>query len=104
MVQTEALSSDALPFILTEPEFMRRMKDMQKTGGGGFMGSGNFPDMYNLVINTNHPLSTEILESKTDKKKEKLIKQAVDLARLSKGVLKGAELSAFIKRSVDLIK
>lgn len=104
VVQTEALSSDALPFILTEPEFMRRMKDMQKTGGGGFMGSGNFPDMYNLVINTNHPLSTEILESKTDKKKEKLIKQAVDLARLSKGVLKGAELSAFIKRSVDLIK
>ena len=104
VVQTEALSSDALPFMLTEPEFMRRMKDMQKTGGGGFMGSGNFPDMYNLVINTNHPLSTEILESKTDKKKEKLIKQAVDLARLSKGVLKGAELSAFIKRSVDLIK
>ena len=89
--------------MLTEPEFMRRMKDMQKTGGGGFMGQ-NMPDMYNLVINTNHPLASEILETKTDKKREKLIRQALDLAKLSKGVLKGADLSAFIKRSVDLIK
>ena len=103
IIQTEALSSDALPFMLTEPEFMRRMKDMQKTGGGGFMGQ-NMPDMYNLVINTNHPLASEILETKTDKKREKLIRQALDLAKLSKGVLKGADLSAFIKRSVDLIK
>ena len=103
IIQTESLSSDALPFMLTEPEFMRRMKDMQKTGGGGFMGQ-NMPDMYNLVINTNHPLASEILETKTDKKREKLIRQALDLAKLSKGVLKGADLSAFIKRSVDLIK
>ena len=103
IIQTEALSSDALPFMLTEPEFMRRMKDIQKTGGGGFMGQ-NMPDMYNLVINTNHPLASEILETKTDKKREKLIRQALDLAKLSKGVLKGADLSAFIKRSVDLIK
>jgi molecular chaperone HtpG len=103
IIQTEALSSDALPFMLTEPEFMRRMKDMQKTGGGGFMGQ-NMPDMYNLVINTNHPLASEILETKTDKKREKLIRQALDLAKLSKGVLKGADLSAFIKRSVGLIK
>ncbi|MEL0271547.1 MAG: molecular chaperone HtpG, partial [Flavobacteriaceae bacterium] len=79
IIQTEALSSDALPFMLTEPEFMRRMKDMQKTGGGGFMGQ-NMPDMYNLVINTNHPLASEILETKTDKKREKLIRQALDLA------------------------
>jgi molecular chaperone HtpG len=103
IIQTEALSSDALPFMLTEPEFMRRMKDMQRTGGGGFMGQ-SMPDMYNLVINTNHPLASEILETKTDKKREKLIRQALDLAKLSKGVLKGADLSAFIKRSVDLIK
>ena len=103
IIQTKALSSDALPFMLTEPEFMRRMKDMQKTGGGGFMGQ-NMPDMYNLVINTNHPLASEIIETKTDKKREKLIRQALDLAKLSKGVLKGADLSAFIKRSVDLIK
>ena len=103
IIQTEALSSDALPFMLTEPEFMRRMKDMQRTGGGGFMGQ-NMPDMYNLVININHPLASEILETKTDKKREKLIRQALDLAKLSKGVLKGADLSAFIKRSVDLIK
>ena len=103
VIQTEALSSDGLPFMLTEPEFMRRMKDMQKTGGGGFMGQ-NMPDMYNLVINTNHELVSQILETKTNKKREKLIRQALDLAKLSKGVLKGADLSSFIKRSVDLIK
>ncbi|MGB1044335.1 MAG: molecular chaperone HtpG [Flavobacteriaceae bacterium] len=103
IIQTEALSSDGLPFMLTEPEFMRRMKDMQKTGGGGFMGQ-NMPDMYNLVINTNHELVSQILETKTNKKREKLIRQALDLAKLSKGVLKGADLSSFIKRSVDLIK
>ncbi len=103
IIQTEALSSDGLPFMLTEPEFMRRMKDMQKTGGGGFMGQ-NMPNMYNLVINTNHELVSQILETKTNKKREKLIRQALDLAKLSKGVLKGADLSSFIKRSVDLIK
>ena len=103
IIQTEALSSDGLPFMLTEPEFMRRMMDMQKTGGGGFMGQ-NMPNMYNLVINTNHELASQILETKTNKKREKLIRQALDLAKLSKGVLKGADLSAFIKRSVDLIK
>jgi molecular chaperone HtpG len=103
IIQTEALSSDGLPFMLTEPEFMRRMMDMQKTSGGGFMGQ-NMPNMYNLVINTNHELASQILETKTNKKREKLIRQALDLAKLSKGVLKGADLSAFIKRSVDLIK
>src|SRR6056300_275790 len=102
-VQMEAMDSHALPFVLTQPEFMRRMKEMQQTGGGGMM-MGNMPDMYNLVINTNHPLASEILETKTDKKREKLIRQALDLAKLSKGVLKGADLSAFIKRSVGLIK
>ena len=103
-VQLEALDSQANPFIITEPEFMRRMKDMQKTGGGGMFGMGGFPEMYNLIINTNHELVVEILNTKTEKKKERLINQALDLARLSKNLLKGEELTAFIKRSYEMIK
>lgn len=103
-VQLEAMDSNANPFIITEPEFMRRMKDMQKTGGGGMFGMGGFPDMYNLVVNTNHELVSEILNTKTEKKKERLVNQALDLARLSKNLLKGEELTAFIKRSYEMIK
>ncbi len=103
-VQLEALDSKANPFIITEPEFMRRMKDMQKTGGGGMFGMGGFPEMYNLIVNTNHELVSEILHTKTDKKKERLVNQALDLARLSKNLLKGEELTAFIKRSYEMIK
>ena len=103
-VQAEDLNSDSLPFMLTEPEFMRRMKDMQQTGSSGIMGMGSMPDMYNLVVNTNHPLIGEILESKTEKKRKRLIQQGVDLARLSKGILKGKELADFIARSVEMIK
>ena len=103
-VQAEDLNSDSLPFMLTEPEFMRRMKDMQQTGSGGIMGIGSMPDMYNLVVNTNHPLIGEILESKTEKKRKRLVQQGVDLARLSKGILKGKELADFIARSVEMIK
>lgn len=102
-VQLEAMDSTANPFIITEPEFMRRMKEMQQTGGGMF-GMGNLPDMYNLVVNTNHELVQEILATKTQKKKERLINQALDLARLSKNLLKGEELTQFIKRSYDMIK
>ncbi len=103
-VQLEALDRNANPFIITEPEFMRRMKDMQKTGGGGMFGMGGFPEMYNLIVNTNHELVSEILNTKTDKKKERLVNQALDLARLSKNLLKGEELTAFIKRSYEMIK
>lgn len=103
-VQLEALDSNANPFIITEPEFMRRMKDMQKTGGGGMFGMGGFPEMYNLIVNTNHELVSEILNTKTQKKKERLVSQALDLARLSKNLLKGEELTAFIKRSYEMIK
>ncbi len=103
-VQLEALDSKANPFIITEPEFMRRMKDMQKTGGGGMFGMGGFPEMYNLIVNTNHELVGEILNTKTEKKKERLVHQALDLARLSKNLLKGEELTAFIKRSYEMIK
>ncbi len=103
-VQLEAMDSAANPFIITEPEFMRRMKEMQQTGGGGMFGMGNMPEIYNLVVNTNHELVSQILNTKTQKKKERLINQALDLARLSKNLLKGEELTEFIKRSYDMIK
>lgn len=103
MVQLEPMDSEAAPFVITEPEFMRRMKEMQQTGGGMF-GMGNMPDMYNLVVNTNHPLVGEILQSKTDKKRQRLIEQSLDLARLSKGLLKGEALTRFIQRSFDMVK
>ena len=105
MVQLEAMDSDSSPFIITQPEFMRRMKEMQQTGGGGGMfGMGNMPEMYNLIVNTNHELVGEILSTKTKKKQERLINQSLDLARLSQGLLKGEELTNFIKRSYDMIK
>lgn len=103
-IQMEAMDSDASPFIITEPEFMRRMKEMQQTGGGGMFGMGNMPEMYNLIVNTNHELVGEILNTKTAKKRERLINQSLDLARLSKGLLKGEELTNFIARSYEMIK
>ena len=104
-LQLEAMDSAASPFIVTEPEFMRRMKEMQQTGGGGGMfGMGAMPEMYNLIVNTNHELVGEILNTKTAKKRERLINQSLDLARLSKGLLKGEELTNFIKRSYEMVK
>ncbi|MGB5553628.1 MAG: molecular chaperone HtpG [Flavobacteriaceae bacterium] len=103
-IQLEAMDSNASPFIITEPEFMRRMKEMQKTGGGGMFGMGQMPEMYNLIVNTNHELVGEILNTKTTKKRERLINQSIDLARLSKGLLKGQELTEFIKRSYEMVK
>ncbi len=103
MVQLETMDSDAAPFMITQPEFMRRMKEMQATGGGMF-GMGNFPEMYNVIVNTNSDLVGEILNTKTKAKQERLINQSLDLARLSQGLLKGKELSDFIKRSYEMIK
>ncbi|MEQ6124716.1 molecular chaperone HtpG [Pseudotenacibaculum sp. MALMAid0570] len=102
-VQLESMDSDASPFLITVPEFMRRMKEMSATGGG-MMGMGNLPEMYNLVVNTNHPLVSEILNTKTEKKRNRLIKQSFDLAKLSQNLLHGEELTNFIKRSYELIK
>ena len=100
-VQLEAMDSKGLPFVLTQPEFMRRMKEMQNTGGG-MMGA--LPEIYTLLVNTNHELVGQILQTKTAKKRERLIQQSLDLARLSQNLLKGEALTAFIKRSVELIK
>ena len=104
-VQLEAQDSDAAPFMITQPEFMRRMKEMQASGGGGGMQMfGNMPEIHNLIVNTNSDLVNEILSTKAKKKQERLITQSLDLARLSQGLLKGKELSDFIKRSYDMIK
>lgn len=100
-VEVDALHADALPVSVTEDEFMRRMKDMAKTGGGmGFYGT--LPDNYKVTVNGNHPLIKRILES-SDEEGTQLAKQAFDLALLSRGLLKGADLTSFIKRSVGMI-
>lgn len=103
-VQLEALDSKSAPFIITQPEFMRRMKEMSQSGGGGMFGMGNMPDMYNVVVNTNSDLATTILTTDDKAKQEHLIKQALDLAKISQGLLKGEELTAFVKRSFELIQ
>ncbi|HEY4629083.1 MAG TPA: molecular chaperone HtpG [Flavobacterium sp.] len=103
-VQLEAMDSQAAPFIITQPEFMRRMKEMSQSGGGGMFGMGNMPEMYNLVVNTNSDLATNILNTEDKTTQEGLVKQALDLAKLSQNLLKGEELTAFVKRSFDLIK
>ena len=103
-VQLEALDSNAAPFIITQPEFMRRMKEMSQSGGGGMFGMGNMPEMYNLVVNTNSELATSILNNKDKIAQESLVKQALDLAKLSQNLLKGEALTAFVKRSFELIK
>jgi molecular chaperone HtpG len=100
----ENLSEKDQPMLITRPEFMRRMKDMNQLGGGG-MGAfyGNMPDMYNLVVNSNHPLISRIMNEKDETTQKNLAKQAADLALLSQGLLKGESLTNFIKRSVELI-
>ncbi len=102
-VQLEAMDSKSTPFMLTQPEFMRRMKEMSQTGGGMF-GMGNLPEMYNLVVNTNSDLASTILNEKDEETKSVLVKQALDLAKLSQGLLKGEDLTSFVKRSFESLK
>ena len=103
-VQLEAMDSQAAPFIITQPEFMRRMKEMSQSGGGGMFGMGNMPEMYNLIVNTNSDLATSILNTEDKTHQEHLVKQALDLAKLSQNLLKGEALTAFVKRSFEMIK
>ncbi len=104
MVVVESLSEKENPIVVTQPEFMRRMKDMSALGGGGGMNfMGNAPEVYNLVVNANHPLIGKIVAETDASKQEQLTKQATDLALLSQNLLKGEELTKFIKRSVELI-
>ena len=101
-IQIEALDSKELPFIITQPEFMRRMKDMQQSGGNNMFGS--MPEIHNVIVNVNNDLVNTIFKTKSKSKRDKLINQSLDLARLSQNLLKGEELTSFIKRSFDIIK
>ena len=102
-IQLENLNEKDSPMLITQSEFMRRMKEQSAVGGGGMMGMGNMPDMFNLVVNANHPLISKILIESDSGKKAMLAKQAADLAKLSQGLLVGSELTDFVKRSVELI-
>jgi molecular chaperone HtpG len=99
----ENMSETDMPVIIMQNEFMRRMRDMEALGGGGMMGLGGLPETYEMVINTNNPLLDKVLKEKSKKKQDQLIKQMYDLARLSKNLLKGKELTDFVKRSVEII-
>ncbi|NVO84798.1 molecular chaperone HtpG [Hymenobacter terrestris] len=102
-VQVEALSPQDAPVIITLPEFMRRMKDMQRTGGGGGMQMfGSLPDSYTVSVNANHPVTQRVLSAEAEAG-SKLARQAFDLALLAQGMLKGEALTAFVKRSADLL-
>lgn len=102
-VVVENLSETDMPLIVTQPEFMRRMREMSQAGGGyDFMGT--LPESYNMVVNANHRLVGEVLNNEEKEKRDSLMKQLVDLALLSQNLLKGEALTGFIRRSVDLIK
>ncbi len=101
VVQMENLDSGDLPFTITVPEFMRRMKEMSMTGGGGMMGMENMPEMFHLVVNSNNDFVTKILEEKDDKTRETMIKRGTDLALLSQNLLKGEELTSFVEKGFE---
>ena len=103
-VQIQNMSVTDAPIVITQSEFMRRMKEQQALGGGGMQMFGNMPDAYNLMVNSNHGLINKIFTEKSKKKRTNLIKQVLDLAMLSQGMLKGEELTSFISRSVSMIK
>ena len=103
-VQIQNMSVSDSPVVITQSEFMRRMKEQQQLSGGGMQMFGAMPESYNLAVNSNHDIITKILSEKGKKKREDLIKQVLDLALLSQGMLKGEDLTGFISRSVSLIK
>jgi molecular chaperone HtpG len=102
-VDIEGLSPEEMPVTITMEEWMRRMKDMAQTGGGPMSFYGSLPDSYKVAINGNHPLVDKILKAENEESQVKLAKQAFDLALLSQGLLTGKDLTAFVKRSVELI-
>ncbi|REG81123.1 hypothetical protein C8N25_12968 [Algoriphagus antarcticus] len=102
-VEVEGLSPEELPVTITMEEFMRRMKEMAATGGGGMGFYGSLPDAYKVAINGNHPAVDKVLKAATEEEKIKIAKQSFDLALLSQGLLTGKDLTAFVKRSVELL-
>jgi molecular chaperone HtpG len=104
-VEVKGLSQDAAPIVATRPEFMRRMKDMSGMGGGGMTAFyAQMPDEVHLTVNGNHPIYQTLLKEPDVDKQQKQARNLADLALLSQGLLKGAELTNFINRSVDLLK
>jgi molecular chaperone HtpG len=102
-VEVESLPADAMPVTITMEEWMRRMKDMSRLGGGGGMNFyGSMPDNYKVAVNANHPLIAKILNAESEQQTV-LAKQAYDLALLAQGMLKGADLTAFVERSVGVL-
>jgi molecular chaperone HtpG len=101
-VMLEALPPDEMPVAIILPEFMRRMKDMSATGGGGMNFMGAMPEMYNVVVNSNHPTIQKIAKENSEETQKTIAKQVYDLALLSQGMLTGKDLTNFIKRSVAL--
>jgi molecular chaperone HtpG len=97
-VKLESMSENDAPVIITQPEFIRRMMEQQRMGGGGFYGA--FPEMYNMVVNANHPKVGTLLQ-KGEEEMKGAVKQLTDLALLSQGMLKGKDLDAFIERNID---
>ncbi|MCE2779999.1 MAG: molecular chaperone HtpG [Algoriphagus sp.] len=102
-VEIEGLSPEEFPVTITMEEWMRRMKEMAQTGGGPMSFYGSLPDSYKVAINGNHPLVDKILKAETEEVQVTLAKQAFDLALLSQGLLTGKDLTAFVKRSVEMI-
>lgn len=102
-VEIEGLSPEEMPVTITMEEWMRRMKDMAQTGGGPMSFYGSLPDSYKVAINGNHPVVDKILKAEGEEAQMKLAKQAFDLALLSQGLLTGKDLTAFVKRSVEMI-
>lgn len=103
-ITVESLAPDELPVIITMSEFVRRMKDMAKLGGGGYAFMGSMPDQYAVAINGNHAIVQKILKAESDEQKATLAKQAFDLGLLSQNMLTGADLTNFIKRSINLVQ
>jgi molecular chaperone HtpG len=99
----ENLSETEVPFLVVQPEFMRRMKDMSALGGG-YMGMGAMPEFFNLVVNANHPLMQSILDQPVEETQDKLVRQLYDLALVSQNLLKGEKMTAFIRRSLDMMQ
>jgi len=102
-VEVEGLSPEELPVTITMEEWMRRMKDMAQTGGGPMSFYGSLPDSYKVAINGNHPVVDKILKADGEEAQTKVAKQAFDLALLSQGLLTGKDLTAFVRRSVEML-
>ena len=103
-VKFVAMSPTAAPLTITRSEFMRRMKEQQAVGGGGFAMFGDMPDSYDVTVNANHPLAMALLEEKDENKQNSMAKRAANLARLSQGLLEGEELTAFIAEGFDQLQ